>query len=142
MKTFFYILILACFFSACQTTKKAATPRAENSLEKQDTIKITNTELEYEVIIVDTGFETWMASRAKPRSFYTQSFLEARNSDYVTEWNSRVTASNYSTNLYQMPIDYNPGTDYGFEVNYILYHYFVFFQEKYKQQLSSHNPRF
>ncbi len=34
-----------------------------------------------------------------------------------------------------MRIDYNPQIDYGYEVNYLLYNYFLFFQREYDQQL-------
>ncbi|MGO2102488.1 MAG: DUF6146 family protein, partial [Psychroflexus halocasei] len=32
-------------------------------------------------------------------------------------------------------IDYQPHIDYGYEVNYMLYHYFLFFEQKYNQKL-------
>lgn len=83
-----------------------------------------------------------MLRRARPKTFYKQSFLEARNIQYVTEWNRRVVSSDYDLNLYDMQINYAQGVNYGFDVNYILYHYFVFFEEKYNQKLTTHNPRF
>ena len=43
--------------------------------------------------------------------------------------------------LYELRIDYDTRTDYGYEVNYKLYNYFVYFQMKYKQQLSTFIPR-
>ncbi|OBX24169.1 MULTISPECIES: DUF6146 family protein [Bizionia] len=142
MKSLCSILITLCLFASCKTPETVGNVSETAITETQDTIKLVNEELEYEVIIIEAGFDSWMARRAKPRSFYTQSFLEAKNIQYVTEWNNRVVSSRYNNNLYGMSINYQQGTDYGLELNYLLYHYFVFFQEKYKQKLSSHNPQF
>ena len=38
-------------------------------------------------------------------------------------------------------IDYDYFTDYGYEVNYKLYYYFIYFQLHYKQQLTNFVPR-
>jgi hypothetical protein len=40
-----------------------------------DTIRIADA-LEYEVIIIDPGFSTWLASRSLPRNYHSQSYLE------------------------------------------------------------------
>ncbi|WP_338418062.1 DUF6146 family protein [Pseudotamlana carrageenivorans] len=83
-----------------------------------------------------------MASTAKPRGYYSQSFSENRNAQYVMEWNQRVIQpQRYAPNLYELQINYNQGTDYGYEVNYLLYNYFVYFQFKYKQRLGPYVPR-
>jgi hypothetical protein len=44
-----------------------------------DTIRIANDTLEYEVIIIDPGFSTWLASRSLPRNYHSQSYLENKN---------------------------------------------------------------
>jgi hypothetical protein len=54
-----------------------------------DTIRIANDALEYEVIIIDPGFSTWLASRSLPRNYHSQSYLENKNM-WVGEWNRRV----------------------------------------------------
>ncbi|WP_417213391.1 DUF6146 family protein [Bizionia sp.] len=142
MKLLYSILVILCLMVSCKTPETVGNISETEVTETQDTIKLVNDELEYEVIIIEAGFDSWMARRAKPRNFYTQSFLEAKNIQYVTEWNKRVVSSRYNQNLYDMSINYQQGINYGFELNYLLYHYFVFFQEKYKQKLSSHNPQF
>ena len=40
-----------------------------------DTIRIVNDSLEYEVIIIDPGFSSWLASRSYPRGYHTQSYI-------------------------------------------------------------------
>jgi hypothetical protein len=34
----------------------------------------------------------------------------------------------YNRNLYEMTINYNQNIDYGYEVNYLIYNYMVFFK--------------
>ena len=107
-----------------------------------DTVRIANDELEYEIIIIEPGFNIWLASRAMPRNYYSQSYLESRNQFWVTEFNNRVLQPmRFDPNLYQMQIDYQRGIDYGYEVNYMLYNYLIYFQLTYKQQLGGYTPR-
>ncbi|MFT7051514.1 MAG: hypothetical protein ACJAZK_002125, partial [Psychroserpens sp.] len=82
------------------------------------------------------------ASIARPEGYYSQNFMETRNQQMVIEWNNRVMQiQRYDQNLYELQIDYNSNTDYGYDVNYKLYNYFIYFQLTYKQQLSSFVPR-
>jgi hypothetical protein len=107
-----------------------------------DTVRIANEELEYEIIIIEPGFHSWMLGRAKPEGYYSQSYLETRNRIWVVEWNQRVIQpGRFNPNLYLMQIDYDPRIDYGYEVNYKLYYYFVYFQLQYNQRLSGFIPR-
>ena len=46
----------------------------------------------------------------------------------------------YNPNLYEMTIDYNPTTRYGYEVNYLIYNYLVYFQNVYNQKLNGYVP--
>jgi hypothetical protein len=144
MKTFIYTLLVSVFLFNCNTSKKAVSKkeeRIENS-KQTDTVKIANDELEYQIIIIEPGFNTWLASMAKPEGFYSQQYLENRNYIYVTEWNQRVLQPlRFNPNLYELQIDYQPNIDYGYEVNYKLYNYFIYFQITYKQRLGSFVPR-
>ncbi|WP_104733838.1 DUF6146 family protein [Hanstruepera ponticola] len=144
MKHLIYIILLIVVITSCKTSKGVVSSNDANNdvTEKKDTIRIVNDEIEYEVIIFEVGFNAWMARRARPKEFYSLTYLEARNLEYVTEWNRRATSGNFNSNLYEMQINYLHGIDYGLDVNYILYHYFVFFEEKYNQNLTVHNPRF
>lgn len=138
-----YIFIIIAFFGllfSCNSNK-VITENDHPKLES-DTVTIANDEIEYEVTIIDPGFKSWFNSNARPRSFYTQSYLEARNSVWVTEWNRRVLLpQQYNPNWYEMQINYNLGTDYGFEVNYMIYNYLVYFQLTNNQRLGGFTPR-
>ena len=112
-----------------------------NSQEEKE-VEIKDEESEYEIIIIEPGFYTWLLSIARPEGYYSQSFLENRNQLLVMEWNRRVVQpGNFNPNLYMFQIDYDPNIDYGYEVNYKLYNYFVYFQRKYKQRLGPFLPR-
>lgn len=142
MKNWLLILLICFGIYSCKTSYKKTTTSIEDNLKAQDTVRIANDELEYEILIIEPGFNFWLESIAKPEGYYSQGFLESRNIFYVTEWNNRVLQpQRYDPNLYELQIDYSPSIDYGYEVNYKLYYYFIYFQLHYKQQLTGFVPR-
>jgi hypothetical protein len=55
---------------------------------------------------------------------------------YVTNWNLRaLNPSKFNSLIYENRIDYSPQIRYGLEVNYKLFNYFQFAQQKYKIRL-------
>ncbi len=136
--TFFTFIFILFACNASQDKK-----RFEDKPNLQsDTIRISNEKLEYEVLIFDVGFSSWFNSFAKPRNYYSQSYLESRNRVWVLEWNRRaMLSSQYNPNLYEMSINYEQNIDYGYEVNYMLYNYLVYFQLKHNQKLGGFTPR-
>ncbi|RKR08424.1 hypothetical protein C8C83_0007 [Flavobacterium sp. 90] len=146
MKNYAYIVVLLFTIVACSTTSKNNIASNNNpghtpKVAVNDTVRIANDSLEYEVIIIDNGFSTWLASTALPRNYYSLSYLEIKNRLYVTEWNIRASQpQRYNPNLYEMTIDYRPEIHYGYEVNYLIYNYMIYFQNTYKQKLSGYVP--
>jgi hypothetical protein len=142
MKLSLKIIVLAFIILSCGTSTKMVNNDASNTSIEQDTVRIANDALEYEIIIIEPGFNSWLQSRARPEGYYSQPYLESRNRLYVQSWNQRVMQPfNYNPNLYEMQIDYNSNTNYGYDVNYKLYNYFIYFQITYKQQLTGFIPR-
>lgn len=143
MKNLLLIIFVCILTYNCNSSKKVSNVSNDTSNEmQQDTVKIVNEELEYEIIIIDPGFNNWLLTRARPRGYHEQTYLESRNIVLVTEWNARVLQPNqYNPNLYEFQINYDPNIDYGYEVNYLLYNYFLYFQLKYNQRLSYFVPR-
>ena len=142
MKNLVLILVLVVSFIGCNSTSKTANSNNDITQKSQDTVRIANDSIEYEIIIIEPGFNSWLETRAKPKGFYSQSYLETRNQFFIMEWNNRVNQPNrYNPSLYEMRIDYSPHIDYGYDVNYKLYNYFIYFQLHYRQQLSSFIPR-
>ena len=142
MKNSIYIIAVIFFaIVGCTTSKSSVIDKEKPTGMKSDTIRIANDKLEYEVIIIDPGFSSWLISNAQPRNYHSQSYLESKNQIWISEWNSRVLQPmRYNPNLYEMTIDYNPSIDYGYEVNYLIYNYLVYFQNTYKQKLFGYVP--
>ncbi|KGL58755.1 DUF6146 family protein [Polaribacter sp. Hel1_85] len=134
MKLLKQILILisfGLFLYAC-----GSSPIKNKTIQKEEPVIIANDSLEYQIIIIDIGFNTFLNSIAQPEGYYSQNYLEARNRVWVLEWNNRVRNPNqFNTNIYENIIDYQSTIDYGYEVNYKLFNYFLFAQQKYKMNL-------
>lgn len=142
MKKIILLLAIACGVAfSCDTTKPAVASADKPTLAENDTIRISNKDAEFEILIFDPEFNSWFNMNAKPKSFFTQRYLEARNIPWVAEWNSRVAQPARYGNNYDFPINYYHGTDYGMEVNYMLYYYLTYFQLKYNQRLGGLSPR-
>ncbi len=136
MKKLLFILCVLAILRSCTSKKPNVLNTEITKIVQNDTIRIANDTLEYEVIIIDPGFTTWLNSVARPRNFYSLPFLENKNYLFVTEWNIRaLQPQRYDPNLYEMRIDYDSNIHYGYEVNYLLYNYFMYFQRKYNQKL-------
>ena len=142
MKNIALILLICLGIIGCKTTNTVTPKKDIAQVSEQDTVKIANEELEYEIIIIEPGFNAWLQSIARPEGYYSQEFMENRNRLFVAEWNNRVLQpTRFNPNLYELQINYNPNIDYGYEVNYKLYNYFIYFQLQYKQQLTGFTPR-
>lgn len=140
-KSIYIIAIILVSLYSCKTSKTILPTKDKTASVQGDTVRIANDKLEYEVLIIDPGFSTWLAATALPRNYYSQSYLESKNRFWVSEWNNRVLQPmRYDPNLYEMSINYDPNIDYGYEVNYLIYNYMVYFQNKYKQKLFGHVP--
>lgn len=106
---------------------------------QQDTTTISfqkDGEGEYDIIVLDTGYETYLKSIAKPKSYYSKNYYKNKNQRYILNWNLRVSQPfRYDSNLYFMRIDYDPNVNYGLHLEYKLYNFFQFFEWKYKVNL-------
>ncbi|PQJ77651.1 DUF6146 family protein [Polaribacter glomeratus] len=131
LKQVILLFIVGSFFWAC-----GASPINNKNIEKEEPVVIANDSLEYEITIIDPGFTYYLNAIAQPEGFYTQDYLETRNRIWVQEWNNRAISSmQFDANIYENIIDYQLYTDYGYEVNYKLFNYFLFAQQKYKMNL-------
>ena len=141
MKKIAFIIVLIAIIGACSTPKNNLAPLPATTAVKGDTVRIANDSLGYEVIIIDPGFSTWLNSIALPRGYYSQFYLENKNRFYITEWNNRAQQPlRFDPNLYEMTINYDPQINYGYEVNYLIYNYMIYFQNRYQQRLFGNVP--
>lgn len=130
LKQILILLSISLFIGACASSSIKGTVKTEKP------VVIANDSLEYQIIIIDIGFNAFLNSIAKPEGFYSQSYLEARNRAWVLTWNNRVrNTSQFDSSIYENIIDFQSGTDYGYDVNYKLFNYFLFAQQKYRMNL-------
>ena len=134
MKYLFQFLafsIVGLFLYACSSY-----PVKNSEKSKEKPVIISNDSLEYEIIILDVGFTLYLNTVAKPENYYSLNYLENKNNIYVTNWNLRaLNPSKFNSSIYENSIDYSPQIRYGLEVNYKLFNYFQFAQQKYKIRL-------
>jgi hypothetical protein len=114
----FAFILFSILLEAQQKTREIA-----------DTLTIKSDKTEYEITIIEMGFNQWMNSNAKPRGFYSQNYLENYNKRYVAFWNNRASQGRFN-DVFPFLIPYEFHVDYGYEVNYMLFHYFQFIQFK------------
>ncbi len=137
MKNLIYIIVLGLMIYGCGSGKDRDFSRDQIPVTANDTVRIANDSLEYEIIIIEPGFNLFINSIARPRGYHSQSYLENKNRFLVQEYNARVVSpQRYNPNLYVQEINYEYNVDYGYEVNYLLYNYFVFFSQEYNQRFS------
>lgn len=125
----FTAALVAFSVSSCKTTKKAEGPEQQVELISKDSTAKEDS-MEYDLIITDPGFESWLATQP-PAEFYSQQYYENWNQRYVTEWNIRHSNPLRYGGFYETQINYDPNVDYGLELNYKLYNYFRYIEEEY-----------
>ncbi len=125
------LLVLCVIIYNCNSL-----PIKNTSNTNEKPVVIANDSLEYEIIIFDIGFNLYLNTIARPMGYYSQKFLENKNDIFVTNWNLRaMNPTRYDVSIYGNVIDYDPNIDYGLEVNYKLFNYFLFAQKKYDMRL-------
>jgi hypothetical protein len=135
MKYFFSICFLGLFLYSCSSTRDRNLGTKENMT--NDTVRIANDSLEYEILIIDPGFSYFLNAVARPEGYHSLSYLESKNRFLVNDYNQRVRIpQQFDPQIYEMEINYDPNIDYGYDVNYKLYNYFVFLSRKYNQRFS------
>jgi hypothetical protein len=124
LKNAFFILIVVLAFG-CSGGKELTV--SEVDIETQDST-------EYELIVLETGFDAWFATHRKPVWYHTEDFYKRWNTIYTNEWNFRVTSSQFGE-PYDNQINYEWNVDYGIHLEHKLYWYFKFLEDKYNIKL-------
>ena len=119
------LLLFSIALIACSSNKTLVI--SEDNSEVSDST-------EYDVIISEPGYDSWMATNRKPIWYHSKEYYENLNQLYVNEWNHRVRTVGYDK-PYDYLINYDPSIDYGEEVEYKLFWYFKFMQQKYDIKL-------
>lgn len=119
MRKIFYLFIVVTFFAACSGPKSAVKiePNGNETTQKDS--------VEYELIVFDSGFETWYLFQNSPARYRSQQYYENWNHQYVSEWNYLASQSRRKS-FFEPIIGYEQGVDYGFELNHKLFYYFQY----------------
>ncbi|HFS66674.1 MAG TPA: hypothetical protein ENK67_00490 [Flavobacteriia bacterium] len=135
MKYKIYILtMISLFIFSCKVKQQKKTTEAQTKKEIVLTNQSTPEKEEYDIIILDNGFNRFLAT-AKPKSFYNESTLEIKNRRYVQIWNQRVRdPRHFNPMIYEQEIDYDVNKHYGMDVNYKLFQYFQYLQQELGQR--------
>jgi hypothetical protein len=123
MKLSFVFGIMALVVWACSPVREVSKTSATLTQNSKDTT-------EYEIIIVDIGFDTWYLtnySEAKDRS---NEYYRYKNMVAVANWNDYYHLGRYDR-VIESYIDYRPGIDYGIELNRKLFWYFKYVKSEY-----------
>ncbi len=102
---------------------------------KSDSVTIAKGDTtEYELIVFDPAFGNWFATHRKPVWYHDKEFYHVKNTLYTSYWNNLVIDKRHRP-PYDFEIEYDPAVDYGIRVNWQLYWYYKYLEEKYKIKL-------
>jgi hypothetical protein len=125
MKTILFILALSFpLMFSCGISRDTAQPAksiAENS-------ELDSTE--YELIIFDIHFDSWLMMNSKPVEAYEQEYLARWNANLVNQWNHFSPGRQGHDCRPMSYIDYDSSIDYGKEFNHKLYYYFWYMHKQ------------
>ena len=130
-------VILLILATSCGSNKSTSTPvaqKVELKIEAEDST-------EYELIVFDPGFETYLLTVPYSKHFYSNEYYRNWNILYSAEWNIRYHNPLTYGNFYESEIPYNATIDYGLDFNYRLYHFFRYVEKEYNIMLLQRGNR-
>ena len=133
MKKLLFLLAAASFMIACSGPKGMVKIEPnKNEVAQEDS-------LEYELIVMDPGFETWYMLQNTPARYRSPQYYEGWNQQYVSAWNYLATQPGRRS-FFQTIVGYEPGEDYGFELNHKLFYYFQYVEQVLRIPILDHRP--
>ncbi|MEZ5082877.1 MAG: DUF6146 family protein [Bacteroidales bacterium] len=120
---FIFFVLISCNFCFAQNDSIFM----EIATEASDTSQ-------YELTIIEPGFDSWFITNRKPVWYHEETYYKTYNQLYVNEWNVRVRSIEFDV-PYDNIIHYNYMTEYGIDLEYKLFWYFKFMEDKYNMKL-------
>lgn len=139
MKKFLILLAAVSLIISCSGPKGVVKiePNDNKVAEKGSSSKEDS--VEYELIVFDTGFESWYILQDSPARYRSQQYYEGWNQQYVTAWNYYARQPGRGS-FFQSIIGYEPFVDYGFELNHKLFYYFQYVEHVLKIPILTNRP--
>lgn len=135
MRRIVYLLAIIALLLACVTQKNTV----HNNKKNAETTGVDT--LEYDVEMFDAKFDAWYQHYLTPATYRQQSYYELWNMRYVTMWNSKANSS-AGEFPFEPVVGFEPGYDYGFELNHKLFHYFMYVEDVLKIKIMPSGPNF
>jgi hypothetical protein len=119
MRSLWIMVLVPLLIWGCTATQPRVLITDEN------VIPPSEDKTEYEIEIIDSGFDTWFLTQWNPGKDHSYKFYDAWNDQYVQAWNYKATTSRYGR-FFNSTINYDVTEDYGMEVSRKLYYYFKY----------------
>jgi len=133
MKRYMIITVVAFYIVGCTATKQVMLPYDDNL------ISIQEEEEEYELLVLDAGFETWYQVAWSSSNDRSLKYYEHWNQQYVNAWNYKATRS-HTSEFFDNMIQYDVSENYGMDVERKLYFYFRWVDTKLGIPILDFNP--
>ncbi|AZI33384.1 DUF6146 family protein [Kaistella carnis] len=130
MKKILFLLCIFLFITNCTTQNKSSNSNSEATIKPE-----LNDDGEYELHVLDSEYDYFLMTKAKPMSFYTEDYLKSRNRLLVSDWNAKYYSGRYR-DVIESSIDYDPNINYGLEYEYRLFQVFNYVYWKYGLKLN------
>jgi len=139
MKKFLFLFAAVSLMISC-SSPKGVVKIETNDKEKAERDSSTKEDsVEYELIVLDVGFESWYILQDSPARYRSQQYYEEWNRQYVSAWNYNAGQPGRRS-FFQSIIGYEPFEDYGFELNHKLFYYFQYVEQVLKIPILSNRP--
>jgi hypothetical protein len=89
----------------------------------------TEDSIQYELLVFDTGFESWYTLKNSPALSRSKGYYHDWNVRYVQGWNTKVMESHHSE-IFSDLINYEFYVNYPYEIEHKLFYYFQYIEQE------------
>src|SRR5690554_4617141 len=140
MKKLLILISAFSFLINCYGPKGVVMIEPNSNEISQDIASMELDTLEYELIVLDPGFDSWYMLQDSPARYRSQQYYEGWNRQYVSEWNALARQPGRRS-FFNTIIGYEPNEDYGFELNHKLFYYFQYVENVLRIPILTNRPR-
>jgi len=134
MKNILVLVMGMLIATSCATSNKMMQVRDSNLID------IKENDEQYEVMVLDAGFETWFQTTWSASKDRSQQYYASWNQQYVAEWNFKANRAQ-NGNFFQNQIQYDQGEDYGIAVERKLFYYFRWVETELGIPILTNSPK-
>lgn len=139
METRYYKIVKSSVFIAMAILLAAACSTSKH-VEGDNTRIEENDSTEYELIVLEVGFDPWYIMQNQPSKYRSIEYYKHWNIRYVSEWNYNVSRP-WHSDIFRDLINYDANEEYPFELEHKLFYYFMFVENELKIPIITGGPR-